>query len=106
MVGMLQQPDELTIDRDYRKLSRHEDLILDTKQDEINEGSSSYTFGEQNPMMMRAHSFAYNGQVYLNQMPHQRDQDASIHEYLGINTFAQSEPSYGRYHHPATHMEM
>lgn len=47
MVGILEPHEELTIDRDYRKLSRHEDFMLVTKQQEIDDDSSSYTFGEQ-----------------------------------------------------------
>ncbi|TNV86708.1 hypothetical protein FGO68_gene5474 [Halteria grandinella] len=105
MVGMLQPNEELTIDRDYRKLSRHDNFMLVTKQQEIDDDSSSYTFGEQQqPVMVRAQSLAYNGLAYMNQgipQPHPRDQDGIINDYLGINTFAQSEPSYGRYPHPA-----
>lgn len=52
MEGIIEPPGTLIeIDRDYRNFNKQEDIIMGHSLDEIDDPSSSYTFGEPLPLL-------------------------------------------------------
>jgi hypothetical protein len=45
MDGMIEPPEDIIIDRDYRKLNKNDYLMFESNHEEIGDYSSSYTFG-------------------------------------------------------------